>query len=258
MATVDVTPPEARPLPAAGAARVRPKYDRLKDAVLATIESAAPGTPLPPERELCAQYGVSRTTVRQSLQELELEGYIIRHQGRGTFVARRKVSLALQMVSFTEDMRRRGLRPSSQLLRAEEVEPSGEVAGYLGLPPSGKALRLERLRLADEEPMALAVTYLPAQRVKRLAALLHDEASLYAILAQNYGIVPTEAQESFESVLASPENAELLGTQPGSALTLLTRRSWDGDGVPVEFARSYYRGDRYRFVTHLQRPDAHG
>jgi GntR family transcriptional regulator len=242
--------------PAAAAARVRPKYDRLKDTVLATIENAAPGTPLAPERELCAQHGVSRTTVRQALQELELEGYIIRHQGRGTFVARRKVSLALQMVSYTEDMRRRGLRPSSQLLAAEEIEASVEVAGYLGLPPSGKALRVERLRLADDEPMALAVTYLPAQRVTGLAALLHDEASLYAILAQSYGIVPTEAEETFESVLASPENAELLGTQPGAALTLLTRRSWDSAGVPVEFARSYYRGDRYRFVTHLQRSDA--
>lgn len=236
------------------AARTRPKYDQLKNALLATIENAAAGTPMPPERELCGQYGVSRTTVRQALHELELEGHVIRHQGRGTFVARRKVSLALQMVSFTEDMRRRGLRPSSRLLQAAEVAPSGEVSGYLGLPPTGKALRIERLRLADEEPMALAVTYLPAQRVQGLERLLDDEASLYAILAQSYGIVPTEAEETFESVLASPDNAEMLETQPGAALTLLTRRSWDGDGVPVEYARSYYRGDRYRFITHLHRP----
>jgi GntR family transcriptional regulator len=241
---------------AAGSAAVaarRPKYHQLKDALLAVIENAAPGTPLPPERELCERHRVSRTTVRQALLELELEGSVIRHQGRGTFVARRKVSLALQMTSYTEDMRMRGMRPSSQLLKVEQAQASGEVASYLGLPPADEVLRVERLRLADDEPMALAITYLPARRVRGLARLLDDEASLYAILSQHFGIVPTEAEETFESVLASPENAELLATAPAAALVLLTRRSWDRDGVPVEFARSYYRGDRYRFTTRLQR-----
>lgn len=232
----------------------RPKYDQLKETLLVAIEDAGPGTPLPPERDLCERFAVSRTTVRQALHELEAEGHVIRHQGRGTFVARRKMSLALQMTSYNEDMRQRGLHPSSRLLSATQVPASTEIGSYLGLPPAAKVLRIERLRLADEEPMAVAVTYLPARRVKGLAGLLHAEASLYALLSQTYGIVPTDAEETFESVAASAEHAELLKTETGAPLTLLTRRSWDRDGVPVEYARSYYRGDRYRFITRLHRP----
>jgi GntR family transcriptional regulator len=246
--------PVRRSTVALATARRRPKYDQLKDALLARIENAAPGTPLPPERDLCAQYQVSRTTVRQALQELELEGHVIRHQGRGTFVARRKVSLALQMTSYNQDMRSRGLDPRSTLLEVAEVRASPDVASSLELGPEGRALRIERLRLADDEPMALAITYLPAQRVVGLPALLRPEASLYELLAQHYDIVPNEAEETFESVLSSRENAELLGVEPGAALTLLTRLSWDLDGRPVEYARSYYRGDRYRFTTRLHRP----
>ncbi|MCI0690319.1 MAG: GntR family transcriptional regulator [Sporichthyaceae bacterium] len=245
--------PGLPPAVSVGRAR-RPKYDQLKETLLAAIESASPGTPLPAERDLCERFAVSRTTVRQALQELESDGHILRHQGRGTFVARRKTSLALQMTSFNEDMRQRGMHPSSQLLSARQVPAATQIGSFLGLSATAKVLRIERLRLADDEPMAVAVTYLPARRVKGLAGLLHAEASVYALLSQTYGIVPTDAEETFESVAASAEHAELLKTEIGAPLTLLTRRSWDGDGIPVEYARSHYRGDRYRFITRLHRP----
>ncbi|GAA2920763.1 hypothetical protein GCM10020221_16170 [Streptomyces thioluteus] len=132
----------------AGGARIArvPKYYRLKRHLLEMTETLPPGTPVPPERTLAAEFDTSRTTVRQALQELVVEGRLERIQGKGTFVAKPKVSQALQLTSYTEDMRAQGLEPTSQLLDIGYVTADDRLASLLDIVPGGRVLRIERLR----------------------------------------------------------------------------------------------------------------
>ncbi|KAF4405472.1 MULTISPECIES: GntR family transcriptional regulator [Streptomyces] len=243
--------------PAAGTRTARvPKYYRLKRHLLEMTETLPPGTPVPPERTLASEFDTSRTTVRQALQELVVEGRLERIQGKGTFVAKPKVSQALQLTSYTEDMRAQGLEPTSQLLDIGYVTADDRLAGLLDLDPGGRVLRIERLRLASGEPMAIETTHLSAKRFPALRRSLVKYTSLYTALAEVYGVRPAEAEETIETSLATPREASLLGTDVGLPMLLLSRHSLDADGEPVEWVRSVYRGDRYKFVARLKRPSA--
>ena len=234
-----------------------PKYYRLKRHLTELTRTLPPGSPVPPERTLATDFETSRTTVRQALQELVVEGRLERQQGRGTFVALPKVTQALELTSYTEDMRAQGLEPTSRLLTLEvvpasTVEHAADVADRLDITPSGRVVRLVRLRLVDGEPMAIERTYLSAARFPRLRQHLTRLGSLYATLDEVYGVRLKEADETIETALASPDEAALLGVDTGLALLLLSRHSFDLDGRPVEWGRSVYRGDRYKFVAHLR------
>ena len=242
------------PLELAAGDRV-PKYYRLKEALLRIIGELPAGTLLPPERVLCETYRVSRTTVRQALQELLVEGRLYRLQGKGTFVARPKVVQTLALTSYTHDMQARGLAPASRLLGADRAPASTEVAEMLELEPHSEVLRVERLRLADHEPMAVETLFVDGARFPRLERQLSHARSFYELLQTEYGIELGEGEETIESALATPADARLLGTEVGSPVLLLTRRTWDAEGRPVEFVRSLYRGDRYRFLTRLRLRD---
>jgi GntR family transcriptional regulator len=126
-----------------------PKYYRLKKHLLDMTETLPPGTPVPPERTLATEFDTSRTTVRQALQELVVEGRLERIQGKGTFVAKPKVSQALQLTSYTEDMRAQGLEPTSQLLDIGYITAEDTLAELLDISTGGRVLRIERLRLAS-------------------------------------------------------------------------------------------------------------
>ncbi|GFH37644.1 GntR family transcriptional regulator [Streptomyces pacificus] len=239
---------------AARTARV-PKYYRLKRHLLDMTETLPPGTPVPPERTLAAEFDTSRTTVRQALQELVVEGRLERIQGKGTFVAKPKVSQALRLTSYTEDMLAQGLQPASQLLDIGYVTADGTLAGLLDIAPGGRVLRIERLRLASGEPMAIETTHLSAKRFPALRRSLVRYTSLYAALAEVYDVRPAEAEETIETSLATPREAGLLGTDVGLPMLMLSRHSLDAGGDPVEWVRSVYRGDRYKFVARLRRPE---
>jgi GntR family transcriptional regulator len=236
-----------------GVARV-PKYYRLKRHLLEMTETLAPGSPVPPERTLALEFDTSRTTVRQALQELVVEGRLERIQGKGTFVAKPKVAQALQLTSYTEDMRAQGLEPTSRLLDMGYITADDDLADRLDIRPGGRVLRIERLRLANGEPMAIETTHLSARRFPGLRKQLQRYTSLYAALGEVYGVHLAEAEETIETALATPREAGLLGTDVGLPLLLLCRHSLDTDGTPVEWVKSVYRGDRYKFVARLQRP----
>ena len=231
-----------------------PKYYRLKRHLLEMTETLAPGTPVPPERTLASDFDTSRTTVRQALQELVVEGRLERIQGKGTFVAKPKVSQALQLTSYTEDMKAQGLEPASQLLDIGYVTADDRLAGLLDITTGGRVLRIERLRLANGEPMAIEATHLPARRFPALRRSLVKYASLYTALAEVYDVRLAEAEETIETSLATPREAGLLGTEVGLPMLMLSRHSRDAGGEPVEWVRSVYRGDRYKFVARLKRP----
>lgn len=233
-----------------------PKYYRLKEHLVELTKALAPGSPLPPERTLAERYGTSRTTVRQALTELVVEGRLQRIQGKGTFVAKPKVSQELQLISYTEDMRHHGLNPETRILDTGYVTADERLAALLAIRPGGRALRIHRLRLADGEPMSIDTSMLPARRFPGLRKELARHRSLYETLATAYDVHLDEAEETIETVLATPHDAQLLGVDVGLPMLLLSRHAFDVSGAPVEWAQSLYRGDRYKFITRLRRPPA--
>ena len=194
--------------------------------------------------------------MRQALHDLAVEGRIVRRKGRGTFVAPPKVTQNLQLTSYTEDMVAQGRRPGSKLVDVAIVDAEADVATKLGLPERAKVARLERVRYADGEPMAVETVYLDNDRFADIGDLLTADVSLYKLLGERYGVVPVAADETIETVLATPAASRLLGTDATTPMLLLTRSSSDEAGRPVEYVRSLYRGDRYRFVARIRRPNA--
>jgi GntR family transcriptional regulator len=237
-----------------GSGRQHPKYYVVKGHLAGILAGLATGEPLPPERSLADMFSTSRTTIRQALQELTIEGRLVRVHGRGTFAARPKVAQPLQLTSYTEDMRRQGLPARSRLLSVGSVRADDDLAGRLEVRRGARVLRIERLRMANDEPMALETTHLSASRFPGLAKRLGDSVSLYSLLATEYGVHLAQAEETIETVPAPPKEAELLETTVGYPMLLLSRHSRDTSGGPVEFALSFYRGDRYKFVAQLQPP----
>lgn len=231
-----------------------PKYQSVHDALLVIINDLPAGSPIPTERELCHTYGVSRATVRQALGQLEIEQRIFRRQGKGTFVANAKIEQRLELMSHTEGMRARGIAPSSKLIDVRRMSAGIDVGEQLGLSVKAEVLRIERLRLADDDPIAIEVVFLNADRFDGITAALSDGASLYQLFSSTYGVELASAEETIEAVIAEGRDAGLLKCQPGMPLLRLSRRTLDTNGQPIEFVRSLYRGDRYRFQTGLRRP----
>ncbi len=198
---------------------------------------------LPPERLLAKRYGVSRDTLRRALDLLAEEGLLVRRRGSGTYVARRATFRA-KLLGFSEEMRALGLAPATRLLRWEKGPATAEEAFHLRLSPGEKVLRLERLRIADGEPMALERATLPAWALEG-----PPEGSLYRALEAK-GLRPARALQRLRAVAAREED-RLLGVEPGSPLLYLERVSFLPDGGPIEFVKSRYRGDRYELLVEL-------
>ena len=209
----------------------------------------APGTRLPPERELCRVLDISRATLRQALAELEQRGLITRHQGRGTFVTRPPVAAEISgFFTVAAALRARGMQLATRVLAVEIEDASRQLAQDLGCLPGDPLLRLDRLRLVESEPLMVDSTWLPLARFPRLEA--HDFAgrSLYDILREDYGCELESALESFEPVVTTPREAHLLGVPRHAPALLLRRVAFDSSGVPVEMSNSLLRGDRSRFL----------
>jgi GntR family transcriptional regulator len=228
-----------------------PKYYLVKRHLLDLIELLEPGALVPTERELTATLATSRTTVRQALGELVGEGRLVRRQGSGTYVAEPKMTWPLQMTSFTEQAAANGFIAGARLLSSERVRATGEAATRLRLLPGAYMYRIERLRLADDTPMAVETSHLSVARFPGLIKALRKSSSLYRVLEASYGVKPLTAEETIETRAASPREAALLGTDTGAPMLVLGRHSFEADGTPVEWVRSWYRGDRYTFVARL-------
>ncbi|MBL3669262.1 GntR family transcriptional regulator [Streptomyces sp. M2CJ-2] len=231
-----------------------PKYYRVKQRLLRMTEARAPGSPMPAERFLALEFRTSRTTVRKALQELVSEGRLVRIQGKGTFVARPKIYRTLQLTSYTEDMRNQGLTAASRVLNIDHIAADQELAALLEVERGERVLRVERLRLAGGEPMAIEATHLSARRFPGLRRNLARRTSLYATLTEVYGVRLAEADETIETSPATPREAGLLHTDVGLPMLLLSRHSRDERGTPVEWVRAVYRGSRYRFTAILTPP----
>ncbi|WP_413450839.1 GntR family transcriptional regulator [Georgenia phoenicis] len=228
------------------------KYLTVRDHLRGLIDDGlGVGQAIPSERELCEQFGVSRMTVRQAVDALVVEGLLERVQGRGTFVAQPKVDLQLRLVSFPEEMRRRGMEPSLRVLAAERVAAPPHVADALDLPPEAEVHYLRRLRLADGLPMAVEENWLPATLVPDL---LDEEPapSVYDALTAR-GLGPTWGEDVIEAVLLESEVAGHLDLPAATAGLQIRRRTFSGD-LAVDYATSIYRADRYSLWVPVSAP----
>jgi GntR family transcriptional regulator len=226
--------------------RFVPRYYEIEQALRTRIADLKPDSPLPSDAMLCEEFGVSRMTARNAVQRLVQEGIVYRVPGRGTFVAEPPVHRqAGNLLSFTEEMRRCGRIPSSRLLRRERREPGPAEASRLQLAPGDEVIALRRLRVADDEPVAIEEAVFPAAKV---AALLEsadlEHASLHDTLVHG-GHIPTMGRARLGAEAAGPDDAALLGVREGAPLLVEKRVIHDQDGRPLELCESRYAGDRY-------------
>lgn len=229
------------------------KTDLVRDLVLAMLEELPVGEALPAERKLAAELGVSRPTLRGVIDELVREGLLLRRHGSGTFIAERKVALPLTMTSFSEDMTRRGMAPGSRVLAFELTSAGAKLGHKLKLSPSAEVYAIRRLRLADEEPMAIESLTVPRTLLPDLTAGDLESASFYTLLGRR-GIAIAAGTQTIEPTVTSEEESEVLGVPLHSPAFLFERVTESGGGEVVEFVRSVYRGDRYRLISELRQP----
>ncbi len=232
----------------------QPKHAQLRDALaeLAATE-LSPDAAMPSERELMATYDVSRDTVRKAIDRLVADGLLTRVQGRGTFVARPRLESRLHLASFSQDMRRRGLTPSTRLLAVELDRPPAEVAKALDLDDDAKAWRLDRVRRADGQPIALENGWYPQALLPGLDK--HDlGGSLYELFGDVFGLTIDSAEQTLWGESADDEVAERLDAPLHTPL-LVFRRVSSAAGRPIEYVVSRYRGDRYQIHMSLGRDE---
>ncbi len=228
-----------------------PLYSLIASQAEALITSGQwqEGERLPPERELCRDFGVSRATLRQALGELEERGLITRHQGRGTFVSRPRVQLPIVGVfSIRDAMEAHGLQMTTRVVRVEILEASRQLAADLACLPGEPIVFIERLRLGDGEPMVLDTAHLRAEQFPGIEDIDFEQHSLYEVLESDYGRTVAEAQETLEPVILTPRECELLEV-PQHTTALLTRRiTTDSSGAVVALGHVLLRGDRSRYI----------
>jgi GntR family transcriptional regulator len=231
-----------------------PKYYRVKGEILELITGLAPGTAVPTERELAERFGTSRTTVRQAIGELVVEGRLERTQGRGTFVAQPKLMQVRPLTSFSQDLAEQGWRPGSTILSVTTEPADAELSRRLCVPRGTPVHRVERVRTQAGEPIAYETAHV-AGPLPGLAEELAERGSLYRTLAEVYGFDLDAVEDIVETTLADPATADLLGVDTGLPLLLIHRTAWDREGRVVEWTRSLFRGDRFRFVARQRLDD---
>lgn len=230
----------------------RPKHAQLRD-VLAdlAVRDLGPDAAIPSERELMSTYDVSRATVRRAIESLIIDGLLTRIHGKGTFVARPRLESRLHLASFSQDMRRRGLTPSTVLLGVSADRPPAEVAAALELGSADLAWRVDRVRLADGQPIALENGWYPCPA---LPGLDRQDlgGSLYQVFDEVYGLVIDAAEQTLWGESAEGATARHLDC-PAYTPLLVFRRISSAGARRLEYVVSRYRGDRYQIHMSLGR-----
>lgn len=227
-----------------------PIYMRLASAIRAQVRDGTlqVGEALPPERELGEMTGVSRVTVRKAIELLMQEGLLSRRQGSGTYIAPHIEQPSSVLTGFSADMGSRGWQADSQWIQRKTGIPSPEEALALSLTTGQQIHRLERLRTADGEPLAIELAVIPVQFLPDLSLV---GKSLYTAL-ERLGNKPVSGLQRITASLATQKEARLLDINKGAAVLRIERRGYLPDGRCVEFTRSAYRGDRYDFLSELR------
>ncbi len=233
-----------------------PLYAQV-EAILATgIADGAfpPGSRLPNEDELVERYTVSRTTIRQTIQNLIRRGLVEIRRGKGTFVTQPKFTQELTELSgFVEDMKALGRHASARVLDKQLVPANESVARQLAIPTGAPVVRIQRVRLADHSPLSFDETYLPQEIGEKIIENDLETEPIFSLLEQKYKIPLVEAEYRLEAVAADIAVARALCIGAGSPIFLIERTSYRAGHQPIDYEKLYYRGDQVRFVTRLAR-----
>lgn len=232
-----------------------PLYFQLEEQIKKSIESEElqPGDTLPSERELSENYQISRMTVRQAITNLVNKGYLYREKGKGTFVSSQKFEQNLQgLTSFTEDMKARSLVPGSKLLHFEIYPAEEEIKQRLCLDEEELIYKIKRLRLANDEPIAVETSYLPVKLIPGLTPDILGK-SLYTYIENELQLSIGHAAQTVEAAIVSEEDRKHLNIHKGVPVLLIQRETFLEEGTPLEVVKSSYRADRYKFKIDIER-----
>ena len=232
-----------------------PYYQQLYDLLHKNIIGGMwrPGDMLPSETELIDQFQVSRITVRQALAMLVKDGLIYRRRGLGTFVTVPKIEQGLnRIISFSEDMRRRGFQAGTAVLSSGLLSAPPEIADKLAVSSGEEIAYLERLRLADGEPMSLEISHLIHRLCPGILEKDFAQSPLREALEQDYNLILKHAKQQIRAIAAPEELAQKLSVAAGAPLFYIERVSFLQFNNPVEYLRLYHRGDRYALFNELE------
>jgi GntR family transcriptional regulator len=233
-----------------------PLHLQLKALLVAQISDSVlvAGERLPSERQLCGEFGVSRTTVREALRELDREGLIHTVPGRATYVItpKNQLTVRVSLSGFSADMRREGLTPSSLLLETHLVQaPAAELLRAMRLQPRDSVVMLQRLRLVNEIPLALHTVYLNHRLCPGILQEDLGNASLFALLRDRYNLALARAEQTLYAGLANKREMDLLRLSYPASVLRAERTTFLNTGDVIEYSQSAYCGDWYRVSMHL-------
>jgi GntR family transcriptional regulator len=215
-----------------------------------------PDQKLPSENELAENFDVSRVTVRRALQTLESQSIIYRCQGLGSFVKDNRPAQSLvKLTDFNEDMKNAGMSASSEVLSFEQVEVGLKLSGILGVQEGKPAFRIERLRLADNEPIAFDITWLPFIYGQLITTEKLSNNTIYNILEKDYEIPVTRGCYRMSAINADKKLAEYLKVESQAALFLIDRISYTIGNKPIYYQKRYYRSDKVLYEMRLERQE---
>lgn len=225
-----------------------PIYLQISDFILALLKDTPvpDGAMLPPERILCENIGISKMTLRQAYSVLIQKGCVEARRGVGTFVLAPRMEKKISgMMSFSEEVRARGGRPSARLLSFKLSKPSEGALQFLRLAPGEQVYEMKRLRFSNKLPLAIEAVELPHRLFPGLDAFNWEHASLYSVIEQHYGFRLSRCSSEIMAVPADREQARLLNLRLASPLLAINRKSHFNDDTPAEFSITYYPGNRY-------------
>lgn len=233
-----------------------PLYAQVEDSLVERIVSGLlpPGSQLPPEESLSAEFGVSRTTIRMTVQRLIQHGLIEIRRGKGTFVARPKLTQDLtELTGFVEDMGAHGRTATARVLTKRVIAASDLVAHKLALSAGASVVQILRVRLADDVPLSFDETYLPEKLGRQVMDADLTVEPIFTLLEKHYSTPLLDAEYRLEASAADTATATALRVAVGSPIFLIERTSFSTGGRPVDYEKLHYRGDKIRFRTRLPR-----
>ncbi|MEG1716638.1 MAG: GntR family transcriptional regulator [Lachnospiraceae bacterium] len=236
-----------------------PKYYQLKKIIIGKIDNDeyAISETIPSERELMAEYDMSRITVRKAIEDLVQEGYLYKVHGKGTYVKGDTNGYnLLSITSCTEDIKRMGMTPSRKVLVSEVITADKKRQRILNLGKDEKIFCLSRIYYADEEEVNYTTTYLPYRFFEGIEQYDFSELSLYEQIEKEYGVRITRAERTIEAIIAHDEIAEYLKVDSSIPIILfqcVTYGMINGKEYPIETLKCYYRSDKFKFCIHQVR-----
>lgn len=227
-----------------------PYYTQLKEWILQQVDSGIlkKGEKIPSEMDLAQQHGISRPTVRQAIGELVQEGYLIKKRGLGTFVSSPIITgNANVFTTFADGMRASGLADQAKLIHGQMIQASEKLAEDLLISPGSNVFKIVRLRLANDEPLAIRTSFIPCKLYPELLEEDLEGVPLYELF-QRKGHTAMGSSQSFQAVGALTEEAELLQVDTGTPMILWNGVAYNEENIPIEKYKALYLGSRFRFT----------